>query len=187
MTVGATSLEWRFVPGADWRHPEGPGSTIDGREKHPAVNMSWLDAVAYASWAGKRLPTEAEWEFAAAEGSSRQTPNGSDELPAPNLVNTAPAASSRSNLHGLFGMAGNVSEWCADWYRSDYYVGSPSENPRGPDQSADSAEPGVAKKIIRGGSFLTTEPTQLRITSRMNRSPYVAYSDVGFRCVRSGN
>jgi formylglycine-generating enzyme required for sulfatase activity len=163
-----------WVPGADWKHPEGPGSSIVGLENHPVVHVCYEDAVAYAEWAGKRLPTEAEWEFAARGGLDRKPFVWGDEavnagparaniwqgqFPVTNsaqdgYVRTAPVKSFAPNDFGLYDMAGNVWEWCADWYRPDYYEKSPRRNPQGPESSFDPVEPGVGKRVQRGGSFL---------------------------------
>src|SRR5262249_2626840 len=155
-----------------WRHPEGPGSSIDGRMDHPVVHVCWHDAVAYAEWAGKRLPTEAEWEYAARGGLSRKKYVWGDELtpagkwqaniwqgrfPAENpcedgFRGTAPVASFPPNGYGLYDMAGNVWEWCADWYRPDTYRARPERNPKGPEDSFDPLEPATPKRVQRGGS-----------------------------------
>src|SRR5262249_6080436 len=154
---------WKAVRGADYCHPEGPRSNLDGRDDHPVVHVCWKDAVAYADWAGKRLPTEAEWEFAARGGLDRKRYVWGDELkpdgkwmaniwqgnfPNENTAEdgfrgTAPVGSFPSNGFGLVDMSGNVWEWCQDWYRPDYYAHSPRHNPRGPDDSDDPTEPGL--------------------------------------------
>ncbi|MGD9724583.1 MAG: formylglycine-generating enzyme family protein [Pirellulales bacterium] len=197
---------WAYVPGASWRHPEGPDSTIAGRENHPVVQMAWEDAAAYAQWAGKRLPTEAEWELAARGGLDRAEYCWGNELRAggkwqsniwqgnfPNenstddgFRTTAPVGSYAPNGYGLFDVSGNVWEWCADWYRPDYYQHSPPANPRGPGSSFDPAEPGIAKRVQRGGSFMCADSYCRRYVpaARGKGEPKSAAGHIGFRCVR---
>ncbi len=201
-------LWWRYVPGANWRHPEGPQSDLNGRDKHPVVHLAWEDAVAYCKWQGKRLPTEAEWEYAARGGLDRQPYVwGKEQKPAGKWVaniwqgrfptensledgfaGTAPGASFPPNGYGLYDMAGNVWEWCADWYLPDYYAHSQAMNPRGPDTSFDPNEPGVMKRVQRGGSYLCSDLYCIgyRPSARMKSTADTGLSHSGFRCVKNG-
>jgi formylglycine-generating enzyme required for sulfatase activity len=201
---------WRYVKGASWRHPEGPQSDLRGRAKHPVVQVAWEDAVAYARWAGKRLPTEAEFEFAARGGLDRKRYAWGDQLkpggkwmaniwqgrfPYENTAEdgyraTAPVGSFPANGYGLHDTAGNVWEWCSDWYQQDYYSKlaagqQPVRNPQGPDHSFDPSEPGTAKRVMRGGSYLCTDEycTAYEAGARGKGAPDSGTNHVGFRCV----
>ncbi|HEY0981595.1 formylglycine-generating enzyme family protein [Schlesneria sp.] len=202
---------WQWTPGANWKHPEGPGSHLAGRENHPVVHISWDDAVAYANWAGKRLPTEAEWEYAARGGLDRKNYVWGDEQPSlkqpqANLWNgtfphrntkedgferTAPVRSFPPNGFGLFDMSGNVWEWCADWYDRDAYKrfgrGKVQVNPTGPSVSNDPLRPYATQRSQRGGSFLCNDSycTRYRPSARHGGTPDTGISHVGFRCARS--
>jgi formylglycine-generating enzyme required for sulfatase activity len=203
---------WRFVPGANWRHPQGPGSSIEGKDDHPVVQVSYEDALAYASWAGKRLPTEAEWEFAARGGLEQATYVWGDEFQ-PDMLNywdtkqgrfpvmrakvgTSPVGTYPPNGYGLNDMTGNAWQWVADWYGFDHFkeqlkLGRVA-NPRGPSQSYDPDDGPVPvhapKRVTRGGSFLCNVDYCLsyRPSARRGNDPYNPMSHVGFRLVKDG-
>ncbi len=200
---------WSYVKSADWRHPEGPNSNIIGKDNYPVVQVSWEDAAAFAKWAGKRLPTEAEWEFAARGGLSGKLYAWGNELRPkgkwmanifegtfPNkdsgvdgYVGVAPVKRFPANGYGLYDMAGNVWEWCSDWYRSDYYGtisnNSVTNNPAGPPNSYDPDDPETKKKVQRGGSFLCTDQycTRYMVGTRGKGDYRSAANHIGFRCV----
>lgn len=202
-------LWWQWRAGANWRHPNGPNSSIEGMDDHPVVHISFADATAYAKWAGKRLPTEAEWEYAARGGfDGKQFAWGDAPLsqvePQANIwqgtfphsntkvdgyVQTAPVKSFAKNGYGLYDVAGNVWEWCSDWYRPDAYQSRGekiTENPQGPSRSFDPRDPYSPKRVLRGGSFLCNDSycSAYRPSARRGQSVDTGMSHIGFRCVR---
>jgi len=201
---------WRYTPGASWKHPEGAGSHLRNRADHPVVHVAFEDVSAYARWAGKRLPTEAEFEFAARGGLDRHLYPWGNELtpgnkPAANIwqgtfpardrgedgyTGTSPITAFPPNAFGLFDMGGNVWQWCADWYRPDYYAAlanaaSVARNPQGPVDSFDPQEPGAAKRVLKGGSYLCTDQYCARylVGSRGKAEVTSGASNLGFRLV----
>jgi formylglycine-generating enzyme required for sulfatase activity len=203
---------WRYQVGASWRHPDGPDSDLEGREQHPVVHVAYDDALAYARWAGKRVPSEAEYEFAARGGLAGKLYAWGDELRpgGKHMANTfqgtfpvvdsaqdrfggsAPVGRFPANGYGLYDVAGNVWEWTSDWYRPDTYArralgGEVSRNPQGPESPLDPAEPGERKRVQRGGSFLCTEQycTRYMVGTRGKGEVSTGSNHLGFRCVRS--
>jgi formylglycine-generating enzyme required for sulfatase activity len=200
---------WAWTRGANWRHPNGPNSDIIGKDNFPVTHVSWDDAVAYSKWAGKRLPTEAEWEYAARGGlinNSYSWGKTFDEMgaskcnfwqgnfPYLNLnkdgfMGAAPVKSFAPNGYGLYDVAGNVWEWCADLYNNDYYTQLSKTklaiNPKGPTISYDPDEPLITKRVMRGGSFLCNDSycSGYRVSARMKSSPDSGMEHLGFRCV----
>jgi sulfatase modifying factor 1 len=204
---------WRYVPRASWRHPLGRDSDIKGKGSHPVLHVAYEDAEAYARWVGKRLPTEAEFEFAARGGLSGKPYVWGDDLRPQGLwqANThqghypvsdtgddghhgvTAVAQFAANGYGLFDMAGNVWQWTSDWYRADYYLelartGVVAQNPLGPTDSLDPAEPTVPKKVIRGGSYLCTPQfcSRYAVGTRGKGAVDTGTNHLGFRCVRNG-
>jgi formylglycine-generating enzyme required for sulfatase activity len=202
---------WSYIRGANWRHPLGPQSDIRSKDNYPVVHIAYADAEAYTKWAGKRLPTEAEWEFAARGGTAGEPfvwgdsfrPNGqwmanthqghfpNNDAGDDGYVGISPVAQFPPNGYGLYDMAGNVWQWTSDWYRPDYYrqlagTGGVARNPRGPESSLDPSEPDQAKKVHRGGSFLCTDQYCSRyiVGTRGMGEVSTGTNHLGFRCVR---
>jgi formylglycine-generating enzyme required for sulfatase activity len=195
MVFDMEKRQWKQCPGADWRHPGGPETTLDGKDDYPVVHVSWFDAQAYAGFSGKRLPTEAEWEFAARGGlRDADYPWGREEMPggrfmantwqhdrkpaADGFLTLAPAKAFPPNAYGLYDMSGNVWEWCADWFADDYYAQSPAENPAGPTAGRE--------RVLRGGSWLCPENffEGYTVFARSSRTPDETSQNVGFRCAK---
>ena len=191
---------WRQVEGADWRHPEGPHSSIDDRLDHPVVHVSWFDAAAYCEWTGTRLPTEAEWEYAARGGLERRRFPWGDELEpdgghrmnvfqgtfpgentcADGYAGTAPVRTFEPNGYGLYQTTGNVWEWCADWFDPHTYDTAARTDPSGPDRGA--------HRVMRGGSYLCHDSycTRYRVAARSGNTPDSSTGNIGFRVARGG-
>jgi sulfatase modifying factor 1 len=190
---------WRQVYGAAWNHPEGPHSDLASRENHPVIHVSWNDAMAYCAWSGTRLPTEAEWEYAA-RGGTEDTPFwwGNDLTPAgkhrmnvwqgtfpgkntraDGHLGTAPVDAYHANAYGLHNMTGNVWEWCSDWFDPRYYAKSPAEDPAGPTLGT--------SRVMRGGSYLCHKSycNRYRVDARSASTPDSSTGNIGFRVVQA--
>jgi formylglycine-generating enzyme required for sulfatase activity len=194
-----TSNGWAWTSGASWRNPDVPGSKA--KDEEPVCQVSYDDALAYAKWAGKRLPTEAEWEFAARGGLRQATyawgndlrPGGKpvanwwqgvfpkQDLAEDGFTGRAPVGKFAPNAYGLHDMSGNVWEWCSDWYADDYYLKSPRDNPTGPATGTN--------RVIRGGSWMCSENycNNYRVAGRSKTTPDTALNNLGFRCAKDVN
>lgn len=189
---------WYKIHGADWQHPEGPDSGLDGRENYPVVHVSWNDADAFAAWAGKRLPTEAEWEYAARAGLEQKlypwgdelTPGGKHlcniwqgEFPGHDTAEDgyaglAPVDAFPPNAFDLYTITGNAWEWCSDWFHPSFHVLATRTNPAGPPQGQ--------SKVIKGGSYLCHRSycNRYRVAARSSNTPDSSTTNMSFRCVR---
>ena len=199
---------WRWTTGANWKQPEGKGSSINEKDNHPVVHLSYEDAMAYCNWAGRRLPTEAEWEFAARGGKrdkiyfwgdltdklSSYVNSWEGEFPVDNtqadgFEKSAPVKTYPPNGYGLYEISGNVWEWTSDWYSSQYYQyckeNSITNNPKGPKEAFNPSNPYVDERVIRGGSFLCNASycASYRVSSRMATDPNTSLEHLGFRTV----
>lgn len=210
VTLDDYSQWWKWTPGANWRHPEGPDSNLEGKWDHPVVHVAYEDAQAYCKWAGKRLPTEAEWEFASRGGHEGQPYSwGVEFMPAGQYMantfqggfpvtntaddgfkDTAPVRSFPPNDYGLYDIIGNVWEWTSDYFNINYYAelarSGVSVNPKGPDKPFDPTEPFSVKYVTRGGSYLCANDycVNYRNSARQATAFDSGLSNVGFRCVR---
>jgi formylglycine-generating enzyme len=191
---------WRQVDGAEWRHPDGPHSSIDDRLDHPVVHVSWFDAIEYCQWTGTRLPTEAEWEYAARGGLERRRFPWGDELEpdgnhrmnvfqgtfpgentcADGYAGTAPVRTFEPNGYGLYQTTGNVWEWCADWFDPHTYDTTARTDPSGPGHGT--------HRVMRGGSYLCHNSycTRYRVAARSGNTPDSSTGNIGFRVARGG-